>query len=269
MNLESANSRIRCMLDANELMDSILLRNAMSKPRLFYGWWVLLGIFISYAALVGFQVYTLPLFYPELKSEFGWSEESITLAATIFYLTGAILTPIVSPLFDRYSARVFMIAGGFITILGLFAYRSMQTLLQLTLIYIVLALSQVCAGQVPTILIVTRWFRRYRGIAIGITLIGTSVGGALCAPRPGERAAVGRPRPGDGSREVLPRPRPRREGRDLGSGHVALAVSARTRGRSPSPWHHPGTMAASVAHGPGRSRFQGSPGRSGSSTSRT
>ncbi len=150
----------------------------MSK-RLFYGWWVLLGIFISYTALVGVQVYTLPLFYPELRNEFGWSEESITLAATIFYLTGAFLTPIVSPLFDRYSARIFMIAGALITVLGLLAYRSMQTLLQLTIIYIVLALSQVCAGQVPTILIVTRWFRRYRGIAVGVTLIGTSVGGAL------------------------------------------------------------------------------------------
>jgi sugar phosphate permease len=151
----------------------------MSITRLFYGWWVLLGIFIGYTALVGIQVYTLPLFYPELKSEFGWSEEGITLAATIFYLTGAFLTPLVSPLFDRYSARIFMIAGAFITVLGLFAYRSMQTLLQLTLVYVLLALSQVCAGQVPTILTVTRWFRRYRGIAIGITLIGTSVGGAL------------------------------------------------------------------------------------------
>ena len=151
----------------------------MSKTRLFYGWWVLLGIFISYTALVGVQVYTLPLFYPELKSEFGWSEESITLAATIFFLTGAFLTPIVSPLFDRFSARRFMIAGAVITVLGLFAYRSMGTLLQFTLVYIVLALSQVCAGQVPTILIVTRWFKRYRGIAIGITLIGTSVGGAV------------------------------------------------------------------------------------------
>ena len=167
------------MLDAEQLTDAIPLRSAMSKPRLFYGWWVLLGIFISYTALVGVQVYTLPLFYPELKGEFGWSEESITLAATIFYLTGAILTPIVSPLFDRYSARAFMIAGALITVFGLFAYRWMETLLQLTIIYMVLALSQVCAGQVPTILIVTRWFRRYRGIAVGITLIGTSVGGAL------------------------------------------------------------------------------------------
>ena len=120
----------------------------MPKRRLFYGWWVLLGIFISYTALVGVQVYTLPLFYPELRSEFGWSEESITLAATIFYLTGAFLTPIVSPLFDRYSARNFMIAGAFITVFGLFAYRWMESLLQLTMIYMVLALSQVCAGQV-------------------------------------------------------------------------------------------------------------------------
>jgi sugar phosphate permease len=151
----------------------------MSNSRLFYGWWVLLGIFVGYTALVGIQVYTLPLFYPELKAEFGWSEESITLAATIFYLTGACLTPIVSPIFDRYSVKAFMVAGALITILGLFAYRWMGTLLQLTIIYMVLALSQVCAGQVPTILIVTRWFRRHRGIAIGVTLIGTSVGGAL------------------------------------------------------------------------------------------
>lgn len=167
------------MLSAIKLKKSILQRNAMSTPRLFYGWWVLAGIFAGYTALVGIQVYTLPLFYPELKSEFGWSEESITLAATIFYLTGACLTPIVSPLFDRYSAKAFMIAGALITVIGLFAYRWMETLLQLTIIYMVLALSQVCAGQVPTILIVTRWFKRYRGIAVGITLIGTSVGGAL------------------------------------------------------------------------------------------
>ena len=151
----------------------------MSKSRIFYGWWVLTGIFASYTALVGVQVYSLPLFYPKLTDEFGWSNQSITHAATIFFLTGAIITPFVSSLFDRFSARVFMIAGGLITVAGLWAYRSMETLTHLVLIYILLALSQVCAGQVPTILVVTRWFRRYRGIAIGITLTGTSIGGAV------------------------------------------------------------------------------------------
>jgi hypothetical protein len=106
------------MLDANKLMDSILLRNAKSKPRLFYGCWALVGVFAGYTALVGILVCPLPLFYPELKREFGWSEGSITIAATIFYLTGACLTSIVCPLFDCYSAKAFMIAGAFITAFG-------------------------------------------------------------------------------------------------------------------------------------------------------
>lgn len=147
--------------------------------RFFYGWWVLLGIVVSYMALVGIQVYTLPLFYPALIKHYGWSTENVTRAATIFYLTGAILTPFVSLSFDRYSARIFMIAGGLLTVTGLFCYRSMHTLTQMMLIYMIFALSQVCCGQVPTILVVTRWFNRYRGIAVAITLMGTSIGGAV------------------------------------------------------------------------------------------
>jgi sugar phosphate permease len=151
----------------------------MFGNRVFYGWWVLLGIFSCYTALVGVQVYTLPLFYPELIKEFGWTSEDVTRPATLFFLTGAFITPFVSSLFDRYSVRLFMIAGSIITIIGLTAYRSMHTLTQLTAIYLILALAQVCCGQVPTMLVVTRWFKRYRGIAVGITLMGTSVGGAV------------------------------------------------------------------------------------------
>ncbi len=146
---------------------------------MFFGWWVLLGIFISYTALVGIQVYTLPLFYPSLMGEFGWSNPSIAWAATIFFLTGAIITPFVSSLFDRCSVRIFMIVGGFVAALALFGYRSLHTLTQLAIIYMVFALSQVCAGQVPTMLVITRWFRRYRGIAVGITLMGPDVGGVV------------------------------------------------------------------------------------------
>jgi len=55
----------------------------MLQKRVFFGWWVLLGIFLSYTALAGIQVYTLPLFYPALIREFGWSTEAVTLGATL------------------------------------------------------------------------------------------------------------------------------------------------------------------------------------------
>ncbi len=151
----------------------------MLRNRIFFGWWLLFGIFTSYTALCGIQIYTLPLFYPQLMKEFGWSTENVTRAATVFFLTGAILTPFVSSLFDRFSARIFMIAGALATAAALFSYSRLHTLTQMTLIYMVFSLSQVCAGQVPTMLVVTRWFRRYRGIAVGITLMGPDLGGAL------------------------------------------------------------------------------------------
>ena len=151
----------------------------MFRNRVFFGWWVLAGTFTCYTALCGIQIYTLPLFYPKLMKEFGWSTENVTRAATIFFLTGAILTPFVSSFFDRFSARIFMIAGACATVVGLFSYSSLRTLTQMSLIYMIFSVSQVCAGQVPTMLIVTRWFKRYRGIAVGVTLMGPDIGGAI------------------------------------------------------------------------------------------
>ncbi|MBN1571423.1 MAG: MFS transporter [Acidobacteria bacterium] len=151
----------------------------MAGKRFFYGWWVLFGIFASYTALCGIEIYTLPLFYPELMREFSWSTEKVTRAATIFYLTGAILTPFVSSFFDRFSARLFMIVGAAAATLALYSYSTLHTLTQMALIYMVFSLSQVCAGQVPTMLVITRWFKRYRGIAVGITLMGPDIGGAI------------------------------------------------------------------------------------------
>ena len=167
------------MSDTISRAKTIITGNCMPKNRVFFGWWVLTGIFVSYTALCGIQIYTLPLFYPALMKEFRWSTEDVTRAATIFYLTGALLTPFVSSFFDRHSARIFMIIGGMATVLGLFFYRSLHTLNQMALIYMIFSLSQVCAGQVPTMLVVTRWFKRYRGIAVGITLMGPDLGGAI------------------------------------------------------------------------------------------
>jgi len=151
----------------------------MTDKRVYFGWWVLLGIFSSYTALVGVQVYTLPLFYPELIREFGWTPEQVTRPATLFFLTGAIVTPFISSLYDRYSVRLFMSAGALATVTGLFAFSSIRTPNQMLIIFLVLAFAQVCSGQVPTMVLVTRWFRRYRGIAVGITLMGTSLGAAV------------------------------------------------------------------------------------------
>jgi sugar phosphate permease len=102
--------------------------SSMAGKPWFFGWYVLAGIFICFTALVGIQVYTLPLFYPGLIKEFGWTTDEVTKAATLFFLTGAIITPFVSSLFDRFSARGFMIAGALAAASALLGFSFLRTI---------------------------------------------------------------------------------------------------------------------------------------------
>lgn len=148
-----------------------------AKP--FYGWWILAGLFIEYMALIGIVFYTLPLFYPLLIEEYGWSPSRVTMPATFGFFAAAILTPLASPLFDRYSVRRFLVFGLSCVVLGLALYGAIAGLAFMFSLYALFALGQVFAGQVPVMVLVTRWFRQRRGLAIGIVLIAPSMGGAL------------------------------------------------------------------------------------------
>ena len=151
----------------------------MIGKRLYFGWVVLLGMFMNYMAIVGIMIYTLPLLYPSIINEYGFTSEQVTRPAFVSYMAGAILTPFISPFYDLVSIRKIMVAGTVFMVAGMLALSQFQTLAQMTTIFLVFALGQVCSGQVPTMVVVTRWFNRHRGIAVGIVLTSTSVGGAL------------------------------------------------------------------------------------------
>lgn len=147
--------------------------------KIYYGWWVLLGLFLIYTANNGILIYTLPLFYPELIDEFGWNAEQVTRPAALFLVVAALIVPFAGILFDRYSTRIIMMIGILALVAGLGFYPAVASLGQLTSIYMVFALGIAVCGLVPNMLILTRWFRRYRGLAAGLLLIGSTIGGAV------------------------------------------------------------------------------------------
>jgi sugar phosphate permease len=147
--------------------------------KIFYGWWVLAGVFLVYFASNGILINTLPLFYPELIREFGWNEEQVTRPAAILFVISAILSPLFGALMDRYSARVIMFLSVSAAVAALAAYPFVTSLGQLVVIYVLFAFGLSGGGLVPTMLILTRWFARYRGVAVGIVLMASSLGGAL------------------------------------------------------------------------------------------
>ena len=147
--------------------------------RFYFGWWVLLGLFLVYAASNGILIFTLPLFFPELINEFGWNEAEVTRPAAIFFVAAAVLHPFGGMLLDRYSPRLLMLVGYGAIAVALGFYPYINSLGHLTAIYIVFGLGLGLAGLVANMLVLTRWFTRRRGVAVGLLLMGASFGGAV------------------------------------------------------------------------------------------
>jgi MFS family permease len=145
----------------------------------YRGWYVLGGLFLIYAASNGILMHTLPLLYPELMQEYGWTEAQVTLPATMLYIFGAISSPPVGVLLDRYSPRRIILTGATGVIAGLVLCAGFNQLWQLVAIFILFGLALSMCGLVSNMLILSRWFLRLRGRATGILLMASSLGGVV------------------------------------------------------------------------------------------
>jgi sugar phosphate permease len=147
--------------------------------RIFYGWWVLLGLFLVYGTSNGIQTFTLPLFYPELMEEFGWNEAEVTRPAGLFFFVAAVLHPLGGALLDRYSPRMLMLVAYGIGAAALAFFPLVDSFGEMMIVHAFFGLSFGLAGLVANMLVLSRWFVRYRGIAVGVLLMGASFGGAV------------------------------------------------------------------------------------------
>ncbi|NET37622.1 MAG: MFS transporter, partial [Cyanothece sp. SIO1E1] len=145
----------------------------------FYGWYVLLGLCLIYAASNGIVTLSLKRFYPSLIDVFSWSREEVTRPVSVFYFALAFLTPVIGALLDRRNPKRIMLVGSFIILIGLALMGRIQNLNQFIGIYIILAIGLAGAGLISSMYILTKWFHKHRGKAVGILLVGGSLGGAL------------------------------------------------------------------------------------------
>ena len=139
--------------------------------------------FLSLFSLVGLAFYGLPFFYDFMVRDLAFFEGS-RAAVTSGNAFGKI---IVGPLFgflagwiiDRFGPRRLMLAGilmGGFAVIGL---SQMTALWMFYFFYLFNALGYVCGGPLPNQVLLSRWFDKSRGKAMGFAYIGIGVGGMV------------------------------------------------------------------------------------------
>ncbi len=153
--------------------------NSSRKPRVFYGYWVLLAIFFCVLIYSGIGYYAFSLFVRPLQADFGWGRGQIMLGMTIFFLIHGVAAPFIGRVVDRYGARNVFAIGAFSVGLSLALLSQVHNLWQFYGGYMLLGIAGTGIGTVPASAVVSYWFKKRRGMAVGIMGVGIGVGGIV------------------------------------------------------------------------------------------
>jgi MFS family permease len=136
--------------------------------------------FLALFAIVGVALYGLPFFYDHMVREFGWTRQQVTSGnAYSKLLIGPVFGFMAGWVVDRFGPKRLMLAGIVMAGGALVGLGTITTLTGFYVFYLFNALGYVCGGPLPNQVLLSRWFDRNRGKAMGFAYLGIGVGGAL------------------------------------------------------------------------------------------
>jgi len=153
-----------------------------AKPRIFYGYYLVALTFLFMVLINGCGVYAFSLFVRPLEGSLGWGRSSIMGGFTVFYLAMAVTSPLAGRLVDRYGARAVIPVGAALMCLGFLLVSRMTTFAVFYIAYAIVGAGASHMGPVPCSAVISNWFVRKRGMAIGLMSAGYGVGGLMLAP---------------------------------------------------------------------------------------
>ncbi len=142
--------------------------------------YVVTTAFLAMMAIVGFALYGLPFFYDQWIDEFGWSRVTVTSGNAFSKLLVAPLFGFIAGwIIDRFGPRRVMMAGILMAGGALIGLGMMSTIWMFYFLYFFNALGYIFGGPLPNQVLISRWFGRNRGKAMGIAYIGIGTGGFI------------------------------------------------------------------------------------------
>ncbi|MBN8281073.1 MAG: MFS transporter [Gammaproteobacteria bacterium] len=149
------------------------------RTRIFYGWYVALACGLGLACgLASVITATFSIFLGPLRAEFGWTPSETFTGLLLVTAAVTVAAPFVGSLVDRFGAKRMILAGFLLEGLVIASFAT-QTASLATFYarYIALAILGLGTTHVAFARVISVWFDRRRGLALGLALAGLGLGG--------------------------------------------------------------------------------------------
>jgi len=153
----------------------------MKISRLHYSW-VTVILAATILTTQAFVMFARGVFIIPLINQFGWDRGTISGAFSMSMLVSGPMSMLTGKLSDRYGPRILLTIYSFLIVTGLTLLSRITSIWQVYLIWgLFIGLGTSCCFT-PIMSTIPKWFLKYRGTAIGLTLVGFGIGGIIWPP---------------------------------------------------------------------------------------
>ena len=150
------------------------------SPSPYYRWKIVALTLVNQALTLGIMVYSFALFVVPWLDHFEIARSEVMVAILVFQVTTGLLSPVLGRLMDQFLMRRLVITGAVSMGLGLALLSEANQFWQVILIYsTLLPIGMLLCGTLASQTMISKWFTGDRGLAIGLSAMGTSVGGLI------------------------------------------------------------------------------------------
>lgn len=155
-------------------------KSGKKRRPIFYGWYMVVAsiaanTIFSAAYFQGFGVLIIPI-----ERTFGWDRWVISAAMSLRQLESGIVSPAVGLLLDRVSSRKLIFWSAVISAFGFIGLGFTTGIVAFFLFIVVISLGASGVSHAVTWpVIISRWFRRKRGLAMGLAVTGPIFGSPI------------------------------------------------------------------------------------------
>jgi len=152
--------------------------------RIFYGWWVVLASAVGLFWGIPITVFSFSVFFKPLMQEFHATRATIAFAYTLRAIGDAICIPFIGWLIARFGTRRVILPAAVMFGLILLSIRFLPGGIgQFYVFYVAFGLAaSIGFGPLAYGNVVSLWFDRRRGLALGLTMLGIGCGAMVLPP---------------------------------------------------------------------------------------